>query len=168
MNWWFMPEYTRHHPSKWRKPQKSSKDVYKRQGYTLCAFGAGVACVSVLAQRAHGSGLSLIHIYPSGDIEIAVTGLRPGEKLFEELLIEGKAVPTEHPRILRKEEGSMAMEDLRGLLGKLERACDRGDIDAVFALLHSPFISFAPRTGIKDILWNEQCHSSEKHLKVAF
>lgn len=106
--------------------------------------------------------------HPSGDIEIAVTGLRPGEKLFEELLIEGKAVSTEHPRILRKEEGSMPMDELRGLLGKLERACDRGDIDAVFALLHSPAISFAPRTGIKDILWNEQCHSSESHLKVAF
>ena len=106
--------------------------------------------------------------HPSGDIEIALIGLRPGEKLFEELLIEGKAIPTEHPRIMRKEESCMAMDELKGLLGKLERACDRGDIDAVFALLQRPATSFTPRTGIKDILWNEQGNNGEEHLRIAF
>ena len=104
--------------------------------------------------------------HPSGQIEF--TGLRPGEKLFEELLIEGKAIPTEHPRIMRKEESCMAMDELKGLLGKLERACDRGDIDAVFALLQRPATSFTPRTGIKDILWNEQGNNGEEHLRIAF
>ncbi len=88
--------------------------------------------------------------------------------MFEELLIEGKAIPTEHPRIMRKEESFMAMDELKGLLGKLERACDRGDIAAVFALLQRPATSFTPRTGIKDILWNEKGNNGEEHLRIAF
>ena len=41
---------------------------------------------------------------PHGDIEIAITGLRPGEKLYEELLIDDTAMSTEHPRIMRARE----------------------------------------------------------------
>ena len=55
------------------------------------------------------SGLSLRDAsHPDGDIEIVCTGLRPGEKLFEELLIDAESQPTEHPLIYRAQERSLS------------------------------------------------------------
>ena len=56
---------------------------------------------------------------PWGDIEIKVTGLRPGEKLYEELLIDERAQPTEHSRILKAHEDFLAWPKLRGALEQL-------------------------------------------------
>jgi FlaA1/EpsC-like NDP-sugar epimerase len=72
---------------------------------------------------------------PAGDVEIEYTGLRPGEKLFEELLIGGTMSATEHPRILRSEEPWLQSEVLARELETLRRAMDAGDLKAVHALL---------------------------------
>jgi FlaA1/EpsC-like NDP-sugar epimerase len=65
---------------------------------------------------------------PEGDIEITITGLRPGEKLYEELLIAGSnAEGTPHPKIMRADEPSLSSSELTDLLGQLRQAVDAGD-----------------------------------------
>ena len=74
--------------------------------------------------------------HPEGDIEIVFTGLRPGEKLYEELLIGDGAQPTAHPRILRAHEEHLAWDALQGRLQGLEEAIHRADVATMMALLH--------------------------------
>ena len=68
---------------------------------------------------------------PHGDIEIRFTGLRPGEKLNEELLLGDASFGTEHRKIMRAEETYRPWSELHPALEKLERACDAFDIHAV-------------------------------------
>lgn len=91
-----------------------------------------------LAQRMIAlSGLSVRSPeHPEGDIEIVFTGLRPGEKLYEELLIGDGAQPTPHPRILRAHEEHLAWDVLQGRLQALEEAIHQGDSGTLMALLH--------------------------------
>jgi FlaA1/EpsC-like NDP-sugar epimerase len=70
-----------------------------------------------------------------GDIAISYTGLRPGEKLYEELLIGEHTAPTEHPRILRSGEPFLQMRDLLNELGRLEGALRARDVPAIEAVL---------------------------------
>jgi FlaA1/EpsC-like NDP-sugar epimerase len=69
--------------------------------------------------------------HPDGDIEIQFTGLKPGEKLHEELLIADAASGTEHRKILRAEERFVRWSELRGALNTLQQACDTFDYDAI-------------------------------------
>jgi FlaA1/EpsC-like NDP-sugar epimerase len=69
--------------------------------------------------------------HPDGDIEIQFTGLKPGEKLHEELLIADAASGTEHRKIMRAEERFVRWAELRGALNTLEQACDTFDYDAI-------------------------------------
>ena len=72
---------------------------------------------------------------PDGDIEIAVVGLRPGEKLYEELLIGDNPTPTTHPRIMKAHEDFMHWTDLHQQLLGLERAASKEDVEAIKAVL---------------------------------
>jgi len=72
---------------------------------------------------------------PDGDISIEYIGLRPGEKLYEELLLGDDVMETEHPRILRIDEPSLSEADLARELQLLRSAMDRGDTDAIEAVL---------------------------------
>jgi FlaA1/EpsC-like NDP-sugar epimerase len=73
--------------------------------------------------------------YPAGDIEIVVTGLRKGEKLFEELLIGNNPQSTIHPRIMRAQEAHLSWDQLSILIGKLEGHIDGLDNKAALDLL---------------------------------
>ena len=70
-----------------------------------------------------------------GDIDIRIVGLRPGEKLYEELLIDSHAQATPHPRIFRARERCLPAEELSPLLMRLITACHVRDEAAVMALL---------------------------------
>nr|WP_246171324.1 nucleoside-diphosphate sugar epimerase/dehydratase [Pandoraea eparura] len=73
---------------------------------------------------------------PEGDIEILVTGLRPGEKLYEELLIaSANARETLHPKIMRADEPCLTSEQMEAVLGQLQRGIDARDAEGVRALL---------------------------------
>ncbi len=72
---------------------------------------------------------------PKGDIAIEFIGLRPGEKLYEELLIGNDTSGTTHPRIMRAEETSLAWTEIVRLLRALDDACAVVDIDAIRQLL---------------------------------
>ncbi|MGE8319954.1 MAG: polysaccharide biosynthesis protein [Comamonas sp.] len=92
---------------------------------------------------------------PHGDIEIRVTGLRPGEKLYEELLIGDGAQPTSHPRILKAHESFLPWPQLVRELGVLESAMARFDIQATRDLLLKLVSGYRPANGLVDWVYLE-------------
>jgi len=90
---------------------------------------------------------------PEGDIEVVFTGLRPGEKLFEELLIGDDPQGTSHPRIMMAREASMAWEDLEIVLSKLSRASQEFDCSQIVETLKSAPTGFAPNGNVADLVW---------------
>ena len=90
-----------------------------------------------------------------GDIEIKYTGLRPGEKLFEELLIGENAHGTAHPRIMRAHEISLTWEKLSVVLSELKRACDEKDCEAIRELLLNSETGYVPSHRLNDLVWQK-------------
>jgi FlaA1/EpsC-like NDP-sugar epimerase len=90
-----------------------------------------------------------------GDIEIKYTGLRPGEKLFEELLIGDNVSITENPLIMRAEEDMLQWDELKPILDGLETAIKDGDHVKIRRLLITAVPGFKPQSGIKDMLYSE-------------
>lgn len=80
----------------------------------------------------------------AGDIEIRFVGLRPGEKLYEELLIGDNVTWTKHPRIMRAEEHSLESGFLAAKLIELQRACADGDVKALRGLLRELVTEYRP------------------------
>ncbi len=72
---------------------------------------------------------------PDGDIAIQITGLRPGEKLYEELLIGNDPSPTDHPRIMKAHEEFLPWAELDVQLAILRDAVKRDDVDAIKSVL---------------------------------
>ncbi|MBY0520848.1 MAG: polysaccharide biosynthesis protein, partial [Sphingomonas sp.] len=87
---------------------------------------------------------------PNGDIEIHTVGLRPGEKLFEELLIGDNPSPTRHPRILRANESSLGWDDLKVMLDDLESAIQSGDAKRARTMLSKVVPEYRPTPTIVD------------------
>lgn len=75
--------------------------------------------------------------HPDGDIEIRITGLRPGEKLYEELLIGDDPRPTAHPRIMQARESHLPWSALEPVLTDLARACEINEVQAIQRMLGS-------------------------------
>ena len=73
--------------------------------------------------------------HPEGDIEVEYTGLKPGEKLYEELLVGGDVTGTEHRKIMRAEERFLPWSELRGGLNTIEQACDTFDYEAIMTFI---------------------------------
>jgi len=90
---------------------------------------------------------------PEGDIEVVFTGLRPGEKLFEELLIGDDPQGTSHPRIMMAREVSMAWGDLEIVLSKLSRASQEFDCSQIVETLKSAPTGFTPNGNVADLVW---------------
>jgi len=73
--------------------------------------------------------------HPDGDIEIAITGLRPGEKLYEELLIGDNPEPTAHARIMKAHEACLSWDDLVPHLNALRTGAEQADLTAIKTVL---------------------------------
>jgi FlaA1/EpsC-like NDP-sugar epimerase len=88
--------------------------------------------------------------HPHGDIEIHITGLRPGEKLFEELLIGDNPQPSSHLRIFRAKDHCSPWDELEEHLGILQNLLDQGDIVAIRSLLEKIVTGYKPAEKIVD------------------
>jgi len=93
---------------------------------------------------------------PDGDIELEITGLRPGEKLFEELLIGDNPQPTSHPRIMQAKEDFLAWPELSKRLTALEAALDENDIPLARTMLQKLVSGYAPSSEVVDLVYRER------------
>ena len=93
--------------------------------------------------------------HPDGDIEISFTGLRPAEKLYEELLIGENVAGTEHPRIMRAREDYLTRDEINPLLEELQVAARTVDRKGVRDVLLRAVREYKPNNGIDDLLWEE-------------
>jgi len=117
-------------------------------------MGAPVKIVDLAKRMVHLSGLEVLSdLTPNGTIEINHVGLRPGEKLYEELLIGENVEGTDHPLIMRAQEAEIPWPVLETLLVKLDDACQRFDHEAVRGLLLQIVGEYAPQCDIEDLLW---------------
>ncbi|HVK98439.1 MAG TPA: nucleoside-diphosphate sugar epimerase/dehydratase, partial [Dongiaceae bacterium] len=91
-----------------------------------------------------------------GDIEIVYTGLRPGEKLYEELLIGDKVTATAHPRVMRATEFALDWTALGKIVRELEQLCVLEDCAGVRELLQGIPIGFSPQGELEDLVWKER------------
>ena len=89
---------------------------------------------------------------PDGDIEIKYTGLRPGEKLFEELLIGDDTVETENPLIMRAREDMLPWKELKPILENLKKTVENGNNEKIRKILIQLVPTFKPQSEIADIL----------------
>ena len=89
---------------------------------------------------------------PDGDIEIKYIGLRPGEKLFEELLIGENTIETDNSLIMRAKEDMMSWDELKLILESLKKEVDNCDNEKIRKLLIQLVPSFKPQSKIIDIL----------------
>lgn len=93
--------------------------------------------------------------HPYGDIEIQFSGLRPGEKLFEELLIGDNVGETAHPRIMTAQESFLPFEEYKTLLQDLDEACHNFEHERIRELLLNAPTDFNPTDGIGDLVWQK-------------
>ena len=93
---------------------------------------------------------------PNGDIEIRTTGLRPGEKLYEELLIGDEVKNTTHPRIMTATEIMVPWEKLESLLAKIDIACQQSDQLTIRNTMLEMPLGFTPKDDICDLVWLQQ------------
>lgn len=93
---------------------------------------------------------------PGGDIEIEITGLRPGEKLYEELLIGNNPKPTAHPRIMRAEEEFIAWAELEPKIRKLKTALNANNVGLIVRILQQLVTGYTPSNDPVDWLYLEQ------------
>ena len=99
-------------------------------------MGEPVKILDLARRMVELSGLQLRSAdHPAGDIEIVITGLRPGEKLYEELLLGDNPIPTVHPRIMKAREEGLDWAALQPRLDALQRAVVQSDVDAIKAVL---------------------------------
>jgi UDP-N-acetylglucosamine 4,6-dehydratase len=91
--------------------------------------------------------------HPDGDIEIRFTGLRPAEKLFEELLIGKNVTGTGHPRILRAMEHALSWEQIRHVLDDIAQCLTRFDCDRAREILLRAVPEYQPTGKVQDHVW---------------
>lgn len=120
-------------------------------------MGEPVRIVELAEKMIHLSGLSVrSDRNPHGDIAIEFTGLRPGEKLYEELLIGDNVVATQHPMIMSANEDHLDWEILKGKLTELLAAVDADDYSRVRQLLRDTVSGYAPDGEIVDWIYQQR------------
>ena len=117
-------------------------------------MGDPVNISDLAVKMVHLSGMNIKNkLNPDGDIEIEYTGLRPGEKLFEELLIGDDVTQTDHRRIMSAHESMLTWEALENLLIRLDDACHNFSHETIRRLLLEAPTGFVPKDGICDLVW---------------
>ncbi|WP_280524501.1 polysaccharide biosynthesis protein [Yersinia rochesterensis] len=127
-------------------------------------MGDPVKIIDLAKRMINLSGLSIkSEENPDGDIAIEILGLRPGEKLYEELLIGESVQNTHHPRIMTATEVMLEWDNLNTLLNKIETACNDFDYECIRSLLVEAPAGFQPTDGICDIVWQKNHNENAKN-----
>ncbi len=114
-------------------------------------MGEPIRIVDLARMMVELSGLALRDAdNPEGEIEIAFVGLRPGEKLYEELLIGNSPAGTDHPRIMKAAETFLPWSELGPQLARVEAALATGQAAPVVELLHALVPEYTPESGLSD------------------
>lgn len=122
----------------------------------LLDMGQSVKINDLAVKLIHLMGLELKdQSNPDGDIAIEYSGLRPGEKLYEELLIGNEPMPTAHPRIMRGREISLAWDDVKVLLDRIDMLCKDFDCEALREVLMMAPLDYKPSDSLSDLVWNK-------------
>ena len=117
-------------------------------------MGEPVKILNLAKKMIHLSGLNVKDSNnPNGDIEILFTGLRPGEKLYEELLIGDSVLETEHQLILRSNEEMLPWSDLKLILNKLKTSVDKQNLEGARQALIEAVPGYKPQGDINDLMY---------------
>jgi len=123
----------------------------------LLDMGEPVKILDLAKKMIQLSGLKLKdENNPNGDIEILITGLRPGEKLYEELLIGSNSVKTIHPKIFKAQEEFIPWPELKIEINKLEKFVEMNDLENIIKILKKLVVGFSPSKKIVDYIFNEK------------
>jgi len=130
-------------------------------------MGDSVKIFDLASKIIHLSGLSIKDAQnPEGDIEIKCTGLRPGEKLYEELLIGDNVMGTTHERIMTAQEVMLDWHKLELLLQQLDAACHGFDHELIREILLKAPTGFSPTDGICDLVWQQKLQEPVKTAEI--
>jgi len=108
-------------------------------------------------------------VFPEeGDIPIHITGLRKGEKLYEELLIGNDPAQTSHPRIMTASEVALPKAELMPVLDRLLAACMAFEVPAILRILRELPLAYRPTSAeVPDLLWSQERRERTDELSVA-
>lgn len=124
-------------------------------------MGQPVRIMDLARRMVELSGLQVkTALNPTGDIAIETTGLRPGEKLYEELLIGDDTQPTQHPRILRAREAFSPWSEFEHTLQVLDQALSAQDVPAARALLQACVHGYQPSGDVVDWVHTTAAHNT--------
>lgn len=119
-------------------------------------MGEQVKIVELAERLIHLMGLTLKNTAnPQGDIEIQYSGLRPGEKLYEELLIGENVIGTNHSKIMSAEEDFLPWIDMHRALILLNELCEEMHCEGIVQLLLKIPTGYNPQHAVCDLLWHE-------------
>ena len=123
----------------------------------VLGMGKRVKIYDLALKMIHLSGLTLKDINnPNGDILIKCTGLRPGEKMYEELLINNNSKSTTHRKIQKGYEGFIKWNELTKKINKLEKHLQNNDIANVIKCLEQMVEGYKPFKEIIDVAYVEK------------
>ncbi|WP_351123797.1 nucleoside-diphosphate sugar epimerase/dehydratase [Shewanella sp. T24-MNA-CIBAN-0130] len=130
-------------------------------------MGKSVKIVDLAAKMIRLSGYDVrSDENPDGDIAIEFSGLRPGEKLYEELLIGDDVTGTDHERIMTANESYLTWAEYSIILERLDQACHEFNHEAIrYILLNTP-TGFAPTDGICDLVYQQKAKNIASTKKV--
>jgi FlaA1/EpsC-like NDP-sugar epimerase len=129
-------------------------------------MGQPVKIIDLARRMVELSGLSVKDEFnPAGDIEITVTGLRPGEKLYEELLLGDNPKSTQHPRIMKAHEHMLPWAQLEQELNSLNMAMSVNDVPLIRGLLKRLVAGYQPNEEVVD--WVHLAQSQEALEQLA-
>jgi len=123
-------------------------------------MGEPVRIADLARRMVHLMGLEVKDSqHPDGDIEICFSGLRPGEKLYEELLIGDNVRQTAHPRIMAANEVSLNWKDMAELLRQLEHHCEHFSVERIVQLITEAPTGFSHSSAVCDLVDLQPAHA---------
>jgi FlaA1/EpsC-like NDP-sugar epimerase len=144
-----------------------STSIAKTGDLFVLDMGEPIKIVDLVRDMALLSGHSIKdENNPDGDIEIKYVGLRPGEKLFEELLCDNNCEGTEHSRIWRARDEHMAPSAFNHLMSEIARCCEQYKHEELISLIEKSEIGFQPSQNITDAIYVYQQKETKKLVLV--